>query len=326
MQIQSRRPVALRTRAQNFLVNTFALAVGAALAAWAPAVRAVSHSSQNKVAHPARIAATAHEASGTSAADAAGWGEWATPWNAQLDARNFAISEKLDGVRALWDGKKLRFRSGRAIAAPAWFLAALPSEALDGELWMGRGSFDRLSGAVRKAQPVDEEWQHVRYMVFDAPAAGLSFSQRYQRAQDLVSASDASWLQVVAQAHITDVREVPERLQSIVASGGEGLVLHRWDATWRPGRSDAVRKLKLQPDEEGRVLALVPGKGKLKGSMGALLLETPDKKRFTLGTGFSENDRLHPPAIGSLVTYRYRDRTPQGLPRFASFLRVRGEE
>jgi hypothetical protein len=35
---------------------------------------------------------------------------------------------------------------------------------------------------------------------------------------------------------------------------------------------------------------------------------------------------LNIPAIGSLVTYRYRDRTPKGLPKFASFLRVRGSE
>jgi hypothetical protein len=115
-------------------------------------------------------------------------------------------------------------------------------------------------------------------------------------------------------------------IQGVVAQGGEGLVLHHWDALWQPGRSKAVRKLKPQPDEEGRVIALVPGKGQFKGQMGGLLLETPDKKRFTLGTGFSQADRRTPPPVGSWVTYRYRDRTPQGIPRFASFLRVRGEE
>jgi DNA ligase-1 len=60
--------------------------------------------------------------------------------------------------------------------------------------------------------------------------------------------------------------------------------------------------------------------------MGALLLEMPDGKRFSLGTGFSAADRAHPPPVGAQVTYRYRDRTPSGLPKFASFVRVRAAE
>jgi DNA ligase-1 len=308
-------------------MKAMALAIASTLAWWPGLVRATKYASADAVPKAHKSEGQAKRSSQeTPLAQGGSLAEWATPWDKQLDPRAYALSEKLDGVRALWDGKKLRFRSGREIAAPAWFLAALPPQALDGELWMGRGSFDRLSAAVRKAQPVDEEWRAVRYMVFDAPATGLTFRQRYQRAQDLVSGTEANWLLVVAQAKVAEAHEVPDRLQGVVAQGGEGVVLHHWDASWQPGRSKAVRKLKPQPDEEGRVIALVPGKGQFKGQMGGLLLETPDKKRFTLGTGFSQADRRTPPPIGSWVTYRYRDRTPQGIPRFASFLRVRGEE
>ena len=51
---------------------------------------------------------------------------------ADIDPIGYLVSEKLDGVRALWDGSELRFRSGRPIAAPAWFTEALPATALDG--------------------------------------------------------------------------------------------------------------------------------------------------------------------------------------------------
>lgn len=319
-----------RPPARLFRLQNFALAVAGALALGPSPGRAAQASASDPVANPQNAVTTAATTAADRHADPASASapraQWATLWEKQLDARAYALSEKLDGVRALWDGKTLRFRSGRAIAAPAWFIAALPTEALDGELWMGRGSFDRLSAAVRKTEPVDQEWRSVVYMVFDAPVTGLTFRQRYQRAQDLLSGTQAPWLMLVAQAHVARAQDLAERLQSVVDQGGEGLVLHHWDALWQPGRSNAVRKLKPQADEEGRVLALLPGKGKLQGQMGALLLETPDKKRFALGTGFSQADREAPPPVGSWVTYRYRDRTPQGIPRFASFFRVRDPE
>ena len=100
----------------------------------------------------------------------------------QVDVTQYLVSEKYDGVRAIWDGKMLRFRSGRTVAAPAWFIAKLPPEALDGELWLARDRFDELSGIVRKAVPVDAEWQRVNYMIFELPqpegAAAVRFSER----------------------------------------------------------------------------------------------------------------------------------------------------
>jgi len=84
-------------------------------------------------------------------------------------------------VRALWDGQALKFRSGRTIAVPAWFLAELPRQALDGELWMGRRSFEPLSAAVRRAEPVNAEWRLISYRVFELPAGEGDFERRAAR-------------------------------------------------------------------------------------------------------------------------------------------------
>jgi DNA ligase-1 len=250
----------------------------------------------------------------------------AVPWQSRLNPADYLVSEKLDGVRALWDGNTLRFRSGRPIAAPAWFLAGLPATALDGELWGGRGSFERASGFVRKNSPVDAEWHTLRYMVFDLPRDGQPFAKRASRITDVIAMAGQPWLQAVAQTTVPDAAALQTRLKEVLASGGEGLVLHRMDALWKPGRSDALSKLKPVPDEEGRVLEHIAGAGKYQGQMGALLLQAPDGQRFALGTGFSDADRTSPPAVGSMVTYRYRGRTASGLPRFASFVRVRDPE
>ena len=243
-------------------------------------------------------------------------------WQTGLDPLGYLVSEKLDGVRAFWDGRTLRFRSGRHIAAPDWFTQALPATALDGELWLGRHNFDRLSGIVRRSVPVDAEWHDVRYMIFDLPRQPGRFDERATRISIMLAAAAVPWLQAVEQLRVPDRETLQHQLLQLVEDGGEGLVLHRSDADWTPGRSDALRKLKPLPDEDAKVVAYQPGKGRNAGRMGALMLEVKNGQRFALGVGFTDSQRTTPPPLGSFVTYRYRDRTPTGLPRFASFLRV----
>ena len=95
-----------------------------------------------------------------------------------MDLSQYLVSEKLDGVRAYWNGKQLLTRSGRVIRAPLWFIAALPRQALDGELWLGRGRFTEISGLIRRHQPDDQVWQQVRFMLFDMPDMPAGFEQR----------------------------------------------------------------------------------------------------------------------------------------------------
>ena len=101
----------------------------------------------------------------------------------QEDVSQWLVSEKLDGVRAIWNGEKLRFRSGNLIHAPNWFTENFPAQAMDGELWLGRGTFDRLSGIVRKKIPDERDWKQVRYMLFELPESSGTFSERVQKMQ-----------------------------------------------------------------------------------------------------------------------------------------------
>ena len=241
---------------------------------------------------------------------------------AGIDPAGYLVSEKLDGVRALWDGKVLRFRSGRTIAAPAWFIAKLPKEPLDGELWVGRGQFDVLSGTVRKTKPVDTEWQKVNYMVFELPAGSGDFKDRALALDSIVNTAAWPQLQAIEQTAIANRATLQAKLDDVVQGGGEGLMLHLASAPVATGRSDALLKLKSVQDAEATVVGHVAGKGKYAGVTGALDVKTADGQRFKLGTGLSDEQRKRPPAVGSKVTYTYRDVTPSGKPRFASFLRV----
>lgn len=242
---------------------------------------------------------------------------------ADLDPKGWLVSEKLDGVRAYWSGTRLFFRSGVPILAPQWFTAGLPPVALDGELWTGRGGFEALAGTVRQAAAVDAAWRQVRYEVFDLPGSEGPFAARAARAAALVQARRFEPLHAVAHRPLADRAALDRWFDEVVRGGGEGLVLHRADAPWRPGRSDAVLKLKPVDDAEAVVVAHVPGRGRLTGRLGALQVRTPEGVEFLLGSGLSDAQRADPPPVGTAVTYAYRGRTAAGVPRFASFLRAR---
>lgn len=242
---------------------------------------------------------------------------------ADINPTPYLISEKFDGVRALWDGQTLRSRAGTLIAAPAWFLTKLPPRSLDGELWIARGQFEKLSGAVRKTVPQADEWRQIKYLIFELPDAPGTFAERYEQIKRIVAEANFPQLIAVEQFRLADNAALKRKLAEVVRAGGEGLMLHRADAPYITGRNDALLKLKPFDDAEATVIGHTPGKGKYEGQLGALEVETADGKRFRLGTGFTDAVRANPPAIGAVVTYTYRGFTKNGLPRFASFLRVR---
>lgn len=241
----------------------------------------------------------------------------------QADVALYLVSEKLDGVRAFWDGQTLRTRKGHTIQVPSWFVARFPAQPLDGELWMGRGEFERLSGIVRRQTPDDSQWQQVRYLVFELPQSPGTFRQRVLALRELTARLALPWLQAVEQWEFGSREALDKKLEQIVRAGGEGLMLHRADAAYVTGRSDVLLKLKAWHDAEATVIGHQPGRGKYAGMLGALRVRTADGIEFMLGTGFSDADRRQPPPVGTLITFRYRELTGRGLPRFASYHRPR---
>lgn len=245
----------------------------------------------------------------------------ASVYTGQVDPALCLVSEKYDGVRAVWDGRVLRHRSGREVSAPLSFLASLPGQPIDGELWLGRGRFEALSGIVRTASPREADWSRIRYMVFEMPGGQGSFAERAERLRELVAHSESPQLVAAPQTRVKSRNELQGRLESVVAAGGEGLMLHLASAPFVTGRSDVLMKLKPHLDAEAVVVAQREGTGKYRGLVGALEVERPDGRRFRVGSGLTDALRRDPPRPGEVITYRYRDLTSSGLPRFATYLR-----
>lgn len=240
-----------------------------------------------------------------------------------MTPQGWLVSEKFDGVRALWDGRGLFTRGGLPLQAPDWFVAQLPALPLDGELWLGRQRFDELSALLRRQDPSDARWREVRFMVFEAPTLGGSFAQRVDGLRAQASTHEALVWQVAPQERLPDASALQQRLDAIVAQGGEGLVLHRADAPVVDGRTGLVLKLKPVQDADAVVVGYQGGHGRLQGLVGALKVRDEQGRHFLIGSGLSDAQRRAPPPLGTTVSYRWRGQTRHGLPRFATLWRVR---
>jgi DNA ligase-1 len=246
----------------------------------------------------------------------------AEKWDNAADLSDWWMSEKLDGVRAYWDGKQFLSRQGNLYHAPQWFIEGLPSVPLDGELWIDRKKFQRTVGIVRR-QDKSDLWNELRFLVFDAPAASGGFEDRLGFLKDALGGSAAKFARQHAHERCKSIDSLRAELARIESLGGEGLMLRQPGSKYVAGRSASLLKVKTFHDAEAVVVGHQAGAGRHKGRMGALLVRLPDGTKFAVGTGFSDREREKPPAIGATVTFRYQELSDTGVPRFPSWVGVR---
>ena len=229
-------------------------------------------------------------------------------------------SEKLDGVRAYWDGRNLLSRNGKILAAPGGWSAHFPPFALDGELYTSRGEFEKIQSIVMDKTPNVTAWSEVKFYVFDVPEAGGGLLERLSELEK-----------------VKDNAEFEAFAKHIIAEGGEGAVAREPNVPYERKRSKNALKYKKFKDAECEVTAINAGAGKYAGLMGSVTCKAirneglnssfgekaKDGVKFKVGSGFSDRDRANPPKIGSIITYKYQNLTAKGLPRFPVFLRVR---
>jgi DNA ligase-1 len=248
----------------------------------------------------------------------------AEPWDGIADPKGWWLSEKLDGVRAYWDGKQFLSRQGNLYHAPDWFVAGLPDVPLDGELWLGRKLFQRAVSIVRR-QDKSEHWKDISFLIFDAPALAKAFEERIEFVRQCVAKYQPPYAQVHEHTACQSLAHLNEELDRVESLGGEGLMLRQPGSLYAVGRSATLLKVKRFLDAEARVVGHEPGKGRHKGRLGALLVEMADGTRFAVGTGFSDAERQNPPPVDSLITFRYQELSDANVPRFPSYVGVRKE-
>lgn len=246
----------------------------------------------------------------------------AQKWDSSIDPTGWYISEKLDGVRAYWNGSGFYSRQGNKFSAPNWFTQGLSSFPLDGELFIDRKQF-QLTVSIVRSMDKGDSWKLLKYNVFDAPKETGRFEERLNKAKEWFKKNPSEYVNLLEQIKCKNYEHLQEEFDKIVSLGGEGLILRAPNSLYVDSRSDKMLKFKPFNDAECIVTGYTKGTGKYINSTGALKVELPNGTKFKLGTGLSDKQREKPPKIGSTVTFRYQELTNDGIPRFPVFLRVR---
>jgi len=231
---------------------------------------------------------------------------------------NWVMSEKLDGIRAYWDGNQLLTRNGKKIYAPKWFTKDYPSFKIDGELWTKRDDFENISSIVRDKIP-DENWSQIKHYIFEVPNAKGGLFQRLSK----VKPYENDYIKILPQIIIKDIEHQKSYLNEIELKKGEGIVVRNPNALYINKRTSQALKVKNFKDTECRIIGFTKGKGKYLDKVGAIICQLPNQIKFKIGSGMDDNFRNNPPKIGTNITFKYQNFTKYGKPRFPVYLRIR---
>ena len=245
-------------------------------------------------------------------------------------------SEKLDGVRAYWDGENLLSRQGKKLNAPLSFTKNFPKFALDGELYAKELKFEEIQASVMDKLPDEKAWSKLKFHVFDVPEASGGLPRRLEVLAKFLKNEPNDNLIIITQIKMRDNAQFLKFTESIIAKGGEGAVVREPNAPYERKRSKNALKFKKFKDAECEVITINKGSGKyanLAGSLTCKALGSKDDKEkagepkegtiFKIGSGLSDKNRQDPPKIGSIITYKFQNLTANGKPRFPIFLRIR---
>lgn len=233
-----------------------------------------------------------------------------------MNISGWYMSEKLDGVRAFWDGKHLISRGGMIMNAPRFFIKDFPKYMLDGELWNKRGNFSNISSIVN-SKNAGLRWKDLTYNIFEVPHSKGGLLQR------LSNVKETKYIKLIKQIKINTKQDLKEFLKKVEKKGGEGVVVRDGSLDYYTGRDNNALKVKNYMDAECQILSYNEGTGKYKNKLGSLNCKLSSDKIIKIGSGFNDEQRQNPPEIGSVITFKYYGLTSKGNPRFPVYLRQR---
>ncbi len=236
------------------------------------------------------------------------------------EINGWVMSEKLDGIRAYWNGKELLTRQGKKIFAPSSFLKNFPKFELDGELYTKRSDFENVQNIVMDKKP-SKDWKEITYNIFEVPNEKGDFLQRLKKAKKWFEKKPNSQVKIIKQIKIKEKEDLNKFLEEIIIKKGEGLIIKDPKQNYHTGRSPHILKVKKASDMEGKVVGI--NISEKTGILKSLVIELENGVIFNLGIGFSKKERENPLKIGEIITFKYYGFTKKGIPKFASFLHLR---
>ena len=233
-----------------------------------------------------------------------------------INVTSWYMSEKLDGVRAYWDGSHLMTRSGKRLQAPKFFTENFPKHELDGELWTKRNDFSFVVSVVNRKK-AHSQWSSLTYNIFEVPNAKGNLLQRLQKVKE------SRYIKIIKQMKVKNKEHLNQYLKSVEQKDGEGVVVRDGSLAYYVGRDNNALKVKSFIDAECEVVGYNKGEGKYEEMLGSLSCRMENKQTIKIGSGLNTQERISPPKIGAIITFKYYGLTSKGNPRFPVFLKMR---
>ena len=252
------------------------------------------------------------------------------------NVKSYAVSEKFDGIRGIWDGQNMFSKSGKILVIPPCFaeklaILDLPKGAfVEGELWIKYGRFEEISGIMKRKNPTCADFEGVKYLIFNAQfgeskdflanLTRISSSLQESKANEAIQ-TNTPQIQVIEQHKFNDIKELRDFFDKVISMGGEGIILRD---------SHTAFKMKARHDAECKIIDYTRGKGRLSGKVGAIICESLADNNsgikkgviFRIGSGLSDEMRTNPPKIGTIITYKFSGISNNGVPRHTRFWRI----
>ncbi|RXK00082.1 DNA ligase [Arcobacter sp. CECT 8986] len=238
--------------------------------------------------------------------------------------KGWYMSEKLDGIRAYWNGKNLLTKNGNKINIPKEFTKNFPKFKLDGELWTKRDDFENIQSIVLDKIPTNK-WNQITYNIFEVPNAKGDFLKRLSKAKIWFEKHPNKFIKFIPQIKCNSKKDLDKFLNKLVSQKAEGVIVKNGKLSYFKGRNNNILKVKKFFDKEGKVITINYDKNNTK-RMKSLQIKLGNGVIFNLGGGFTNKQRYNPPKVGTTVTFKYYGFTKNNKPKFASFLRVRKKE
>lgn len=240
----------------------------------------------------------------------------------QHKINNWIMSEKLDGIRAYWNGKKLLSKNGNKIYIPKELIKNYPSFHLDGELWTKRNDFENIQSIVLDKTPT-KKWKEITYNIFEVPNQKGNFNQRIKVLKDWIKTNKNTNIRVIRQVKCKNKKHLNSYLKTLLDKKAEGVIIKNPNISYFTGRNKNILKVKKFKDMEGKVIAI---NYNINNKFKSLKILLKNNIEFNLGGGFTNEEKINHPKIGDTVTFKYYGLTKYKKPKFASFLRIRKEE
>ena len=154
------------------------------------------------------------------------------------------------------------------------------------------------------------------------PVAPANYLSAKKIIENYLKESPNKLIKIIPQIRCEDQEHLEKYLQELINKKAEGIIIKNPNIDYFSERSNEILKVKKFEDDEGKVIGHNYKDKKFK----SLKIKLENGVVFNLGGGFSDKERLNPPKVGDIVTFKYYGFTKNDKSKFASFLRVRKEE